>query len=300
MIYGFICVPHSSPHGLPPDSVLLQILSLLDDSADVACCRVASKAFDTVFPGLRSINLEWPFNSRSRVSKPQRIKHFKRVFLGLISKLESVESVCLHIRRPVAHHLSLTDGDFAKEWLPRVSGSLKSLSITECPRDCGSNVLPLISEYCHNLVSLKLRFVYLRLDNLNPMPMLTKFPITKTMEELTLDTGNKMPRDPTDLKLTLGKVFTVFPNMAYLCICSGVWSDLEACLNPQGWEILDGRKELETICAYLELADPSLTFSCVARVLDQCVGLLEVSLLIHADVEDTHLRSALVMRISNN
>ncbi|KAI3754216.1 hypothetical protein L1987_53995 [Smallanthus sonchifolius] len=383
-----------------PHSVLLHILSLLDDSADVACCRVASKAFNTVFPGFRSINLDWPFNSSSRVSKPQRVKHFKRVFLGLISKLESVESVSLHIRRPLTRHLSLTDGDFAKQWLPRVSGSLKSLSISECARDCGSNVLQLLSEYCHNLVSLKLCFVYLHLDNLNPMPMLTsltlsylhikdqhlnqlinclpnlqvlqlhkislftfdeppsltlitpnlitltidhidsieihveapmlsdlylrlgilshfgsltikkfeslktlcidspyigsilsEFPITKTMEHLQLDSGKEIPKDPTDLKLNLRKVFTIFPNMASLCICSGVWSELEACLNPQGWEILDGMKGLEIICAYLELADPSLTFSCVARVLDQCVGLLEVSLLIHADVDNTVSKS---------
>ncbi|MFS7936815.1 putative leucine-rich repeat domain superfamily [Helianthus anomalus] len=100
--------------------------------------------------------------------------------------------------------------------------------------------------------------------------LLSEFPTTKTVETLTLDSRNQEPRDARDSKLTIRKVFTVFQNV--------------------NWEILDGRKGLKTICAYLDLVDPSLTFSSVCRVLDQCVGLINVSLLIHGDVADTESR----------
>ncbi|KAM0037232.1 hypothetical protein Hdeb2414_s0014g00435781 [Helianthus debilis subsp. tardiflorus] len=114
--------------------------------------------------------------------------------------------------------------------------------------------------------------------------VLSEFPITKTVTNLTLDSRNKASRDAKDFKLTLGKLFTIFPNLSSVCIKSNVWSELEACWNPEGWEILDGRIGLKTICAYLKLVDPSLTFSYVAFMLDRCKGLSEVSFLIHAGV----------------
>ncbi|KAK9072000.1 hypothetical protein SSX86_008432 [Deinandra increscens subsp. villosa] len=183
-----------------PYSLLLQILSRLDDSADVARCRVASKAFDAVFPDHRSINLlcsvKWYINSRSRVSSSQHIKPFKAVILDLISRLITVESVSISVENPilcVSHHVVpnrddfyLTDGDFAKEWLPRVSGSLKSLSLSGLPYYSTrrqSDVLPLISAYCYNLVNLRLKFGWLSVHNVNPMPMLTSL----TLESVKLE-----------------------------------------------------------------------------------------------------------------
>ncbi|KAI3754213.1 hypothetical protein L1987_53992 [Smallanthus sonchifolius] len=382
-----------------PYCLLLQILSRLKDSADVARCRVASKAFNTVFPGLRSICLKQHINSRSRVS----------VFLNLISKLEAVESVCIVLQLPACEsdNLYLVDGDFAKEWLPRVSGSLKSLSLSGFLCEHQWNVLPLISSHCHNLVNLRLKLASLSVHNLNPMPMLTnlalefvtledehlnklnkcfpnlqvlnlvgvrglkdpkihllnlktclwpvfsnhlrsltviapklialivgctmpvafrveapmlyhlhirfpaltnadafvpkkfenlkslwleapyidsmlsEFPITKTVESLTVGSNKKALRYTTCSKFTLRKAFTVLPNLSSLCIRSTAWSELEACLNLEDWEILDGKKGLKTICAYVTLADQSLAFSSLACVLDQCVSLSDVSLLIH-------------------
>ncbi|KAM0037242.1 putative F-box protein AUF1 [Helianthus debilis subsp. tardiflorus] len=98
-----------------PESLLIDILSRLDDSADVASCRVASKAFNTVFPDLRTINL-YCSSRKSSIS-------LKKVFVDLISKLRIVESVCICLQDAV-------DEDFAKEWLPRVSQSLNSLSLS--------------------------------------------------------------------------------------------------------------------------------------------------------------------------
>ncbi|KAJ0495730.1 putative F-box protein AUF1 [Helianthus annuus] len=375
-----------------PESLLLEILSRLDNSADVARCRVASKTFNNVFPDLRSINLrcsslKWWGNLCSVASIS-----FKKVFLDLISKLKVVESVC--IRLNVAVDVDPADKDFAKEWLPMVSQTLKSLSLSGLPFPSLKqyHILPLISKYCHNLAELNVRFAWLSVSNMNPMPMLTtltlehiilededlkcfpnlqvlklvgitglkdpkihllnlqtchwtqfhkkpssltlitpnlitlriecfcytaihveapmlshfhlsldtlkhagfllsEFPTTKTVETLILDSRSKAPRDARYSKFTLGKLFKVFPNVRSLRINSGAWSELEACLNPEGWEILDGSKGLKTICAYLMLVDPLLTFSYVARLLDQCVGLSVVSLLIHCGVDGTQCKS---------
>ncbi|KAK9059020.1 hypothetical protein SSX86_021639 [Deinandra increscens subsp. villosa] len=397
-----------------PHSLLLHILSRLDDSADVARCRVASKAFNVVFPGLRSVNLrcseEWYRSSRSRVSKSQ--PDFKTVFLDLISKRETVESVCIalpHRLESESDDFYLTSGDFAMEWLPRVSSSLKSLSICDRCSESPSIFLQLISAYCHNLAVLKLKSVWLSVDMMKPMPMLTslrlafvrfeddhlnelnkclpnlqildligvsglthpkihhlnlkcciwaankflpsltlitpnlivlridcllpaslhveapmlswlhfslilhkhgstltfkkfenlktlqlsspcianlisEFPIIKTVKNLTLDLEKEEANDTIDSIFTLRKVFTVFPNVSSLRIKSDAWLELEVNMNPRDWEILDGRKGLKTICVYLVLTDPLLTFSNLASVLDQCEGLLEASLLIRGDV----------------
>ncbi|KAK9077601.1 hypothetical protein SSX86_005938 [Deinandra increscens subsp. villosa] len=333
-----------------PHSLLLQILSRLDDSADVARCRVASKEFDAVFPALRSINLRCSPEWYEKVPASPRIKPLKTVFLDLISKLETVESVFIDLESLIVYLIniprgsrdddfSITDGDVAKEWLPRVSVSLKSLSILDFSSHRASilksNVLPLISAYCHNLVNLELRCAWLSMHNMNPMPMLTsltlsftrledqhlnelnrflhylesalflnefenlrtlrltsyyigsflsQFPITKTVEDLTLYSEHKAL---TVAEFTLGKVFAVFPNVTSLRINSVAWLDLEACLNTEGWGIPDGGKGLKKIHAYLKFVDPSLTFASVVCVLDQCVGLSEVSLLIHGGVVGT-------------
>ncbi|KAI3709609.1 hypothetical protein L2E82_39375 [Cichorium intybus] len=411
-----------------PEAIALDILSRLDDSADVARCRLAWKTFDTVSPELRSINLHCSLKryikSRSRLSNssssPQSITPFKTIFLNLVSNLRVVESVCIGTEKPLrdvsyddvedeADDLYLTDGDFVKEWLPRVCGALKSLSISDfwiqsCWRR--SDLLPLVSSYCHNLLELEVKNAWLSVDNMNPMPMLTtltlefirlddedlnmlnksfpnlqllnlvgvgglklprihlinlktchwavsnapssltlitpnlitlrlecirptslyieapmlihlhlaldhadsfvvkkfqnlktlwleslymgslllKFPFTKTVESLTVDSRKWVRGAVGFSKFTLEKVFTVFPSVNSLCIKSSAWSELETCYDSESWETWDGRKGLKTFCAYLLLVDPLLTFSSVASVLDQCVGLVNVSLIIHRDV----------------
>ncbi|KAJ0591505.1 putative F-box protein AUF1 [Helianthus annuus] len=353
-----------------PESLLLEILSRLDNSADVASCRVASKAFNNVFPDLRSINLlcSCPWCGTSGSVSPSC---FKKAFLDLISKLRVVESVCIGLHDAIG--VDPVDEEFLKEWLPRVSQTLKSLSLFRLPL----NVLPLISKYCHNLVELNLGYGWLSVYNLNPMPILTTltlahssleeqdlnqlnkcfpnlqvlnlvgitglkdpkihllnlqtchwtqfhkqpssltlitpnlitlrieclcytaiyieapmlshfhlsvdehpgagafitqkfenlktlclesfyvgfllsaFPTTKTLETLILESRNKAPRHARDSNLTLGKLFKVFPNVSSLRINSCAWSELEACSNPEGWDILDGRIGLKTIHVHI-------------------------------------------------
>ncbi|KAJ0751675.1 putative F-box protein AUF1 [Helianthus annuus] len=410
-----------------PHALLLEILSRLTDSADVARCRLASKSFNSLSSDLRSINLQCSLiryiKSRSRVSNSsnshQSITPFKSIFINLLSNLRIVESVCIGTEKPLrdvsyddvedeADDLFLTDGDFVLEWLPRVCSELKLLSISDfwiqsCWRR--SNLLPLVSKYCHNLIELEVKNAWLSVDNLNPMPMLTtltlefirlddedltefnkcfsnlqvlnligvggfkqpkihlhnlktchwavsnapsslaiitpnlvtlklecirpvslcieapklsnfhlafdhadafsvkqfenlrnfwveclyidslllNFPVTQTVEDLTLDSRNWTRGVVKDSLFTFEKVFTVFPNMSSLCIKSSAWLELESSYNPLGWD-WDGRNGFKKLCVYLLLVDPSLTFSSVSCVLDQCIGLSEVSLLIHRDV----------------
>ncbi|XP_076916159.1 F-box/LRR-repeat protein At4g29420-like [Bidens hawaiensis] len=143
------------------ESLLLEILSRLDDSSDAARCRVASKAFDAVFPCLRSINLRCTrfCNSWSRDPDP----YLSEILLELILKLETVESVSIAGIPYSFFSFRYFDKDFVKAWLPRVSGSLKSLSMSDLPTRR------------HNLqhLNLRLNLLYLSPRNLNPMPMLT-------------------------------------------------------------------------------------------------------------------------------
>ncbi|XP_076919923.1 F-box/LRR-repeat protein At4g29420-like [Bidens hawaiensis] len=400
-----------------PESLLLEILSHLSDSTDVARSRVALKAFNTVFPFLRSINLpcsiKWYENNNNNNNNnitSENVQSYKLVFLDLVSTLKTVETVRIGHPQPMLAFLYcmdpghedfyLEDDEFVNKWMPKVSETLKSLSMygSGFDRDRVSNILPLISKYCHNLVDLYLKYAFMSLENLKPMPMLTrltleyttlndedlnkintclpnlqvlnlldpskvidpviclvnlkachldvadaflstltliapnlitlkvkcsildamhieaprlshfhlfiqslrdtlivkkfenlktlvldsydlgsvllKFPVTKTVENLTLMESEKFSKDS---KLSLAKVFMVFPNVSSLCVESNAWSELE------GQEILDRGNVLKTICAYLTLVDQSLTFSYVASLLDQCVGLSEVSFLIHCD-----------------
>ena len=153
-----------------PEILVFEILSRVDDSAAVACCRAAWKTFNTLSPGLHSINLQWPLSgcieSRSRVSNAssssQITSPLKTIFLNLLSNLTVVESVRIGVKNQPrdllhvdvedkANDLHLTDWDFIMEWLPRVSGSLKTLSISDFWAQSfhrRSNVLFLVSAYC--------------------------------------------------------------------------------------------------------------------------------------------------------
>ncbi|GKB48919.1 hypothetical protein Tco_0899672 [Tanacetum coccineum] len=405
-----------------PEVLLQEILSRLDDSADVARCRIAWKSFNNVYSHLRSINLKCSlrmyFKSRRRVltsmstfcnpllclnPSSKVTRPYKSIFLDLISNMEVVESVCISLEGETKDmweenylvagrtddNLHFTDDAFVMKWLPRVSKHLKSLSLSSFFALEHSNVLRLVSHYCHNLAELKVARAWLSMSNLNAMPMLTSltlesiyfggsnlttlikcfpnlqvlklidisrveaYPIIhllnlktchlsispfshalysmslitpnlvtlrfestssvhpnksiviksknlktvwinskflgtlldtfhhRSVDKLTLDTSRK-PTNHIDFSYVLYNGFRVFPKMSYLCMQLSVWSELEACGK---WDIPYAMiKGLKTFSAYLSLVDPSLSFSCVACVLDKCVHLSEVSFLIHRKV----------------
>ena len=136
-----------------PKDLHVDILRRLD-SDDVARCRMASKIFNDAYPHLRSIKLKFTIVKSSLEEIP-----FKKFFVNLISNMRVVESVCIGVN-DLREYVTLyeddfnvvTDEYFIKEWLPKVSETLKSLSLTEVNYWQGdwrqSNVLQLVSAYC--------------------------------------------------------------------------------------------------------------------------------------------------------
>ncbi|KAL2229066.1 F-box/LRR-repeat protein At4g29420 [Sesamum indicum] len=187
---------------LPPP-LLLEILSRLSDSADVARCRVSSKTLNSLAREIRCVNLQCSYlryaKSRSPLTR-SGITPFKEVFYKLISELPIVESVSIGVEKPlrlVAYDdvedeeddLFLSDFNFVKAWLPKVCGNLRSVSISDfwvqsCWRR--SDVLSLISSYCANLLELEIKNAWISVDGLTPMPKLT----TLTLEFIRLDDEN--------------------------------------------------------------------------------------------------------------
>ena len=151
---------------LPPP-LILDILSRLGDSADLASCRVASKTFNSLSRDIRSINLHCSFDRYAKSRCPltrSSITPFKTILKNLVSELRIVESVTIGIDKPLRtvsyddvededDDLYLTEVNFVGEWLPKVSDGLTSFSISDfwvqsCWRR--SEVLSLISSYCES------------------------------------------------------------------------------------------------------------------------------------------------------
>ncbi|KAL7592501.1 hypothetical protein Lser_V15G32887 [Lactuca serriola] len=112
------------------------------------------------------------------------------------------------------------------------------------------------------------------LSSSNIRSLLIKFPFTETMENLSLDRYSGI-HEFGDLKFSLKDLFCVFPNVTSLCFKSSAWSDFKLWYGT--W---DGMKALKTFRGYLMTVDLSLT-PCLACVMDQCINLVDVSLLFH-------------------
>ncbi|KDP33751.1 hypothetical protein JCGZ_07322 [Jatropha curcas] len=184
---------------LPPH-LLLEILSRLTDSTDLARCRLLSKNFNAVAREVRSINLLCTLSRylKLRSSETKDIPTpFKTIFSNLIRNSLALESISIGVDKSLggisyddvedeSDDLYLTDVQFVKEWLPRVCKELKSLSISDfwiqsCWRR--SEILALVSSFCHVLCELEVKNAWLSVDGLKPLPMLTSL----TLESIRLD-----------------------------------------------------------------------------------------------------------------
>ncbi|KAJ9183850.1 hypothetical protein P3X46_007656 [Hevea brasiliensis] len=184
---------------LPPP-LLLDILSRLTDSADLARCRLISKTFNTLSREVRSINLVCTFSRYLKLRSPETkdvTTPFKTIFNNLILNSLALESISISVEKSLggmsyddvedeADDLYLTDVGFVNEWLPRVCRELRSLSISDfwiqsCWRR--SDILALLSSCCHSLCELEVKNAWLSINGLNPMPMLTSL----TLESVRLD-----------------------------------------------------------------------------------------------------------------
>ncbi|XP_051114283.1 F-box/LRR-repeat protein At4g29420 [Andrographis paniculata] len=187
---------------LPPPLVL-EILSRLRDSGDVARCRISSKTLNTLASEIRSVDLQCSYlryaKSRSPLTRSS-ITPFKSIFHKLISQLRIVERVSIGVGKPLGlvayddvedeeDDLFLSDVNFVKAWLPNVCGDLASVSISDfwvqsCWRR--SDVLSVFSAHCLKLHELEIKNAWLSVDGLTPLKTLTSL----TLEFIRLDDEN--------------------------------------------------------------------------------------------------------------
>ncbi|KAI3495790.1 hypothetical protein L1887_38136 [Cichorium endivia] len=104
--------------------------------------------------------------------------------------------------------------------------------------------------------------------------LIIKFPRIETIENLTLNSRDSHIRSS---KFTLKNLLAGFRTVTSLCLNSRVWTEFETCYDPFNRVVWEGRNGLKTFCGYLLLVDPSLTFTIVAWLLDQCFNLVDVS-----------------------
>ncbi|KAM6583370.1 hypothetical protein CsatB_010372 [Cannabis sativa] len=185
---------------LPP-SLVTDILSRLNDSADLVRCRLVSKTLNEMSYEVRSLNhlctLSSYLKSRSRDATSPQVMTFKIAFKDLVRRLSKLESVSIAVEKSLGRRsydevedddddLYLTEPSFINDWLPEIGGRLKSISITDFWSQSSwrrSEALTLISLFCPNLLKLELKNTWLSVDGLNCMPNLTSL----TLEFLRLD-----------------------------------------------------------------------------------------------------------------
>lgn len=148
-----------------PSTLVVEILSRLSDSADLARCRLVCKSFNAAADDVRSVILACSMSRYLKSRSPEtrhQITPFKTVFRDLVRRCRNLELVSLGVDRSLggisfddvedeSDDLYLTDINFLKDWLPSVSHNLRSFSVSDfwvqsCWRR--SEALCLISSTC--------------------------------------------------------------------------------------------------------------------------------------------------------
>ncbi|KAL5572457.1 hypothetical protein UlMin_022054 [Ulmus minor] len=167
---------------LPP-SLVLDILSRLTDSTDLARCRLSSKTLNDLSCEVRTLNhlrsLSQYHKSRSSDANPL-IMPFKDHLQE--PEVPRKKIVC----RDDYDDLYFLDVSFMKEWLLVIGSRLRSLSISDFWSQSSwrrPDALALISSCCSCLVELELKNTWLSVDGLNIMPKLTNL----TLDFVRLD-----------------------------------------------------------------------------------------------------------------
>ncbi|KAH0901331.1 hypothetical protein HID58_040834 [Brassica napus] len=183
-----------------PSELVVKILNRLNDSADLARSRVASKRFNSLWREVQTVNLLCTLSRYSK-SRSTSVTPFKTVFRNLIEDSRNVRVISIGVDKALSgmsfddlveddsDELYLTDIEFVRVWLPRVRDELEMLSISDfwiqsCWRR--SDVLALVSSNCSKLVKLEVKNAWLSVVGLTQMPNLRHL----TLEFIRLDDEN--------------------------------------------------------------------------------------------------------------
>ncbi|XP_020587859.1 F-box/LRR-repeat protein At4g29420 [Phalaenopsis equestris] len=268
-----------------PLPILVEILSRLGDSTDLARCRLASRTLRFLSCDVRSISVvcsrERFLRSRAPATRDFIIP-FRTLVLNLLSFLSGSEGALrsLSISAEVpdaagadeeeddvgfddADDLHLTSADFLSQCLPSVALGLTSLSIGDywcqaCWRP--STALQVISEQCCNLLNLEMKNASLSVDGLKPMPKLTNLRLEFIrLDDEDLDKVNESFPSLKILKLIgVGGLRKPTISLPHLRICHWTVSNFPLCLAVHAPNLV----ELKLECVepkYLVLEAPLLS-----------------------------------------
>nr|DAD42661.1 TPA_asm: hypothetical protein HUJ06_000891 [Nelumbo nucifera] len=176
---------------LPP-AIVLEILNRLNDSVDLARCRLASKTLNAVSCDVRSLKILCSFD---RYLKSKRNIEF--ITIG-------VEKPFWGIPDDESDDLYLTTVNFVSQWLSAISRQLKSLAISNFWIQSSCSGLIFVFFVGHSLLELEVKNAWLSVEGLKSMPVLTSL----TLEFIRLDDED------------LDKVNECFPSLQVLNLIS--------------------------------------------------------------------------------
>ncbi|KAM0933573.1 putative F-box protein AUF1 [Dioscorea sansibarensis] len=186
-----------------PSHLLVDILSRLADSTDLARCRLACSTLRSLSYGVTAVHVTCSPDRFLRSRNPATaddLVPFKSLVANLASLLSSsLLSLCLSVHHPPSasgeddpdesDDFHLTAVDFLSQWIPVLASRLTSLSISDYwIQSCWRRSLALgfISDHCGNLLCLELKNAWLSVEHLKPMLKLTAL----TLEFVRLEDEN--------------------------------------------------------------------------------------------------------------
>uniref|UniRef100_A0ACD5VWC4 Uncharacterized protein n=1 Tax=Avena sativa TaxID=4498 RepID=A0ACD5VWC4_AVESA len=181
-----------------PAGILADVLGRVGDTGDIAACRLASRA-------LLAASYYCPRVRLSAVARARRLREggaghegttFRAAAGNVASLLGShLRSLALDASEEQGFHgeegegddLHLTSGESVAAWAATAAGpALREVDIADFSRPLcwlKAEALPVISNFCPNLLKLRLRNAWLSVDGLKIMPNLTHL----TLEFILLD-----------------------------------------------------------------------------------------------------------------
>ncbi|GJR81231.1 hypothetical protein Tco_0152016 [Tanacetum coccineum] len=229
------------------------------------------------------IKIEPPMNLSSGMDLKQDVKQTLQMKLTLIWRALLTEA--LHTRMYTTHWFISTT--ISSCWYHKVSsGVVDHVYRYEIYAPGGIWVAETLGYY---LVDLELNNAWLSIDFMNPKAMLKSLTlsIASSFEVTQFEKLKTVQLKSINIRSLLDKFPLIdkgFPCLSSLNIKADVWSGFEVYNNPLGRKTCRVTIGLESFSTYLLLVDPELTFSVVLRALEECKGVIQITLLIHGNV----------------